>query len=240
MAYTQQTWHDEPTEDTPLSADRFTHIEQGIGDAAATADSAVQPGDLADVATSGAYSDLTGTPTLGTAAAHAATDFDTAGAAADAQTAAESYTDTNAVAVTASPSGDPGTPVWTRRLASSIATTWSNLRETYVNSVLKSWLNEWGALRGTSPYSWGDALVRAVLDDTISDTTTNSAVEVVDRRTGSDSETLWGVGWDGVVRIGGTADNLTGSATVAAVLVDNGADAPAGLPDGTLIFELPA
>ena len=41
----------------------------------ALAASATQPGDLATVATSGAYSDLSGTPTLGTAAAAAATDF---------------------------------------------------------------------------------------------------------------------------------------------------------------------
>jgi len=42
------------------------------------ADSAVQPGDLAAVATSGAYSDLSGRPTLGTAAAADADDFATA------------------------------------------------------------------------------------------------------------------------------------------------------------------
>lgn len=60
----------------------------------AEADTAVQPGDLATVATTGAYSDLTGTPTLGTAAAQNTTAFDAAGAAAAAQTAAEAYTDT--------------------------------------------------------------------------------------------------------------------------------------------------
>lgn len=49
------------------------------------ADTAVQPGDLATVATTGAYSDLSGTPTLGTAAATDATDYATAaqGALAD-------------------------------------------------------------------------------------------------------------------------------------------------------------
>ena len=41
----------------------------------ALAASATQPGDLATVATSGAYSDLSGKPTLGTAASSAATDF---------------------------------------------------------------------------------------------------------------------------------------------------------------------
>jgi hypothetical protein len=42
------------------------------------ADSAVQPGDLATVATSGAYSDLSDRPTLGTAAATDADDYATA------------------------------------------------------------------------------------------------------------------------------------------------------------------
>ena len=50
----------------------------------ALADSAVQPVDLAAVATSGAYADLSGTPTLGTAASANTGDFDPAGAAAGA------------------------------------------------------------------------------------------------------------------------------------------------------------
>lgn len=44
----------------------------------ALADTATQPADLATVATTGAYSDLTGKPTLGTAAATASTDYATA------------------------------------------------------------------------------------------------------------------------------------------------------------------
>ena len=42
------------------------------------ADSAIQPADLATVATTGAYSDLSGLPTLGTAAATSSTDYATA------------------------------------------------------------------------------------------------------------------------------------------------------------------
>jgi len=51
----------------------------------ALADSAVQPADLASVATSGQYGDLAGTPILGTAAATSSTDYATAsqGVAAD-------------------------------------------------------------------------------------------------------------------------------------------------------------
>ena len=44
----------------------------------ALAATAVQDADLATVATTGAYSDLTGKPTLGTAAATASTDYATA------------------------------------------------------------------------------------------------------------------------------------------------------------------
>lgn len=59
----------------------------------ALADSATQPADLATVATTGAYADLTGKPVLGTAAAEDTTAFDAAGSAAAAQTAANTYTD---------------------------------------------------------------------------------------------------------------------------------------------------
>lgn len=48
---------------------------------------------LADVATSGEYADLTGTPTLGTAAGADITDFDASGAATAAQAAAVAHAD---------------------------------------------------------------------------------------------------------------------------------------------------
>lgn len=40
MAYTKQTWENLPSQTTPINADRLTHIEYGIFDAAATADTA--------------------------------------------------------------------------------------------------------------------------------------------------------------------------------------------------------
>ena len=82
-----------PAHTHPLAdvADAGTAAAADVGDFAtaaqgALADSATQPGDLATVATTGAYADLTGKPTLGTAAATAATDYATAaqGAKADA------------------------------------------------------------------------------------------------------------------------------------------------------------
>ena len=55
------------------AADAWATAAQG-----ALADTATQPGDLATVATTGAYSDLSGLPTLGTAAATAASAYATA------------------------------------------------------------------------------------------------------------------------------------------------------------------
>lgn len=71
-------WNDEHTVvglGTAAEADTVDFATSAQG---TKADSAVQPGDLAAVATSGAYSDLSGTPTLGTAAAADVGDFATA------------------------------------------------------------------------------------------------------------------------------------------------------------------
>ena len=40
MAYTKQTWADLPSKTTPINAERLTHIEDGIFNAAQTADTA--------------------------------------------------------------------------------------------------------------------------------------------------------------------------------------------------------
>lgn len=63
----------------------------------ATADSAVQPGDLASVATSGAYADLSGRPTLGTAAAENVGAFATAAQGSLADTAIQRYSTRSAL-----------------------------------------------------------------------------------------------------------------------------------------------
>ena len=58
-----------------LSADRSFSLSSGSIASLLLADSAVQPGDLAVVATTGDYSDLIGLPTLGTMAAEDASDY---------------------------------------------------------------------------------------------------------------------------------------------------------------------
>jgi hypothetical protein len=72
-----------------------TDLQQALDGKATTAqgalaDSAVQPGDLAAVATTGAYADLSGKPTLGTAAAEDVGYFATAAQGAKADTSVQS------------------------------------------------------------------------------------------------------------------------------------------------------
>lgn len=70
------------------AATSFASAAQG-----AKADSAVQPGALASVATTGEYNDLAGKPTLGSAAAANASEFDAAGTAAAGVVAHEAAAD---------------------------------------------------------------------------------------------------------------------------------------------------
>src|SRR5690606_24445681 len=87
---TAVTWDD--IEDKP---DFGTASEADVEDFATSAqgelaDSAVQPGDLSTVATSGDYGDLSNTPTLGTAAAADIGDFATAAQGTLADSAVQS------------------------------------------------------------------------------------------------------------------------------------------------------
>jgi hypothetical protein len=109
-------------------ATAFASAAQG-----ALADTATQPGDLAAVATTGAYSDLTGKPTLGTASAASTGDFATAaqGALADtavqpgdltgkADLASPAFTG-NPTAPTASPGDNDGTIATTAFVTAAVA-----------------------------------------------------------------------------------------------------------------------
>lgn len=78
------------------SSSEFASATQG-----ATADSAVQPEDLAAVATSGAYADLSGGPALGSAAAESVSAFATAAQGAKADSALQPADITGKVDVTA-------------------------------------------------------------------------------------------------------------------------------------------
>lgn len=99
-----------------------------------------------------------------------------------------------------------------------------------------SWRNEWGALRGTSPYSgYGDALVRAVRADddkvgTGPSALVSNAVEIADRRTGvTNGGVIWGRSWvDGHL-------TRNGIAMADTIVLGTSDPVPAGLPAGTVI-----
>lgn len=123
----------------------------------------------------------------------------------------------------------PAAATETINLNYAIATADPDLKVVSVNGTPKSWSNEWGALRGISPYSWGDALVRAIRQ-TGDGITAGNAFEIEDRRSGT--VVMYGRRWaDGrLVR----NDNVMADTFVVA----NGATAPASLPEGTVIVEL--
>ena len=116
-------------------------------------------------------------------------------------------------------------------LASTPETSDPDTMQMTIVGVVRSWWNEWRALRGRNPYTtWADALVRAIVGN--GDHTGGNALEVVDRRTGAAASVLWGVNW-------GSGRMMQGDAQVGTVFVlqagQTTADIPATLPPGTLI-----
>lgn len=101
-----------------------------------------------------------------------------------------------------------------------------------VAGTVRSWWNEWRALRGRNPYSaYADALVRAVVMD--GDFTNGHAFEIEDRRTTNGITTIWGVHW-------GTGQMTLQDQLVGLVYTldagDTEDDVPPLLPQGTLIM----
>lgn len=249
------------------------------------ADTAVQPEALAAVATSGAYTDLTETPALGTAAAANTGDFATAAQGAKADTAVQPGDDAADLGSGAAPDGyvltadgaggaaweaasgggggggavdsvngqtgavvldadDVGAvptsitansplsgPIETRQFnfAPQSAHPDVEVLEALVGGQLRqvAWRNEWGALRGVSPYAWGDALLRAIRYswDGI---TQGQFVELEDRRSGA-AKVLWGRRWaDGALIRNGAVMADTWAAP-------EGTPIPEDLPDGTVV-----
>ncbi len=168
----------------------------------------------------------------------------TIGGISGLQTALDGKVTTN-VTMSTIPSGSQ----FSRNITYTLATDNPDIAQIAINGIVKYWHNEWGAIRGTSPYNWGDSLVRAIRStgDGISDGTGSAgsgrALEVVDRRITSPpnittsehltpSNVMWGVRWkDGRMVQGG---NMVGSVYVLDA-TQSASDIPATLPAGTLI-----
>lgn len=127
------------------------------------------------------------------------------------------------------------TPSVAERLALDYTVTTSdpNLREVVIQGTLRSWFNEWGALRGRNPYPiYADALVRAIVQGSDFVGAGGSAFEIVDR-TGGTGFTVWGRKWDGgaLVRNGHTmADTWVRPSPSTPI--------PSTLPPGTIVRTL--
>ena len=131
----------------------------------ATADTAVQPGDLASVATTGDYDDLTGKPTLGTAAAEDVTDFATAAQGVLAGTAVQPG-DLSAVAtsgayadLSGAPSipNDPGDIGAATAAQGALADT--SLQPADIGSSVQGHDSDLTAIAALDTTSWGRALL---------------------------------------------------------------------------------
>lgn len=105
-------------------------------------------------------------------------------------------------------------------------------RTVTIAGVIRSWLNEWGALRGRSPYAgFADSLIRAQTRD--GDSVNGNFIELNDNRTGSGNPVLWGVAW-------GTGEMTAGGVPVGTVFTladtEDETDIPDILPAGTLVM----
>jgi hypothetical protein len=98
-----------------------------------------------------------------------------------------------------------------------------------IGGAVRLWHNEWGALRGTSPYAWGDALIRAIRNqgDGI---TAGNFIELQDRRTGANSNIMYARRW--------TDGKLVRNGIVMAdsIVLGPSDPVPANLPAGTIIY----
>jgi hypothetical protein len=107
-----------------------------------------------------------------------------------------------------------------------------DLRTVTIAGVIRSWMNEWGALRGRSPYGgFADSLIRAQTRD--GDSTNGNFIEINDNRTGSGNPVLWGVAW-------GTGAMTQCDVPVGTVFTldddEDETDIPDILPAGTLVM----
>lgn len=114
----------------------------------------------------------------------------------------------------------------------------ANIMELWLNGKLTAYFNEWLALRGTSPYTWGDALVRGIRMDGDGISNNNRCfIEIVDRRSGAltpdTKATMWGISW--------TGDTIRNGIVMNGLWVRNSPTTPIDptLPSGTVVVTLP-
>lgn len=168
--------------------------------------------------------------------------FSDVGAAAETHThtiaqvtSLQSALDGKVDAATAHASNPGGSALRTVDLGYALASSNPDLEQVTVDGKDGAVRNEWGAIRGTSPYSWGDALVRAIRedDDGITD---GRSHELIDRRTAAPSSpgnVMWGRRWtDGAL--------IRNGIVMSDVLVkQTSEDVDPRTPTGTVVVNVP-
>lgn len=138
---------------------------------------------------------------------------------------------------------DPDAPIVQNRRATDIVPRWltsfvgdleinnQDVAQHLINGVRASWQNEWGALRGTSPVTWGDSLVRAVREET-DGIMAGRFIELVDRRDNPLPNPIYGRKWrDGML--------VRNGIDMADVWIRNGQDPiPQALPENTIVVQI--
>lgn len=123
---------------------------------------------------------------------------------------------------------------WKTELNGNLDLELMDVAQHWVNGRRVAWQNEWGALRGVSPHTWGDAILRGIReqDDGI---TAGRYVELVDRRTDappSPHQVVHGRKWrDGML--------VRNGIDMSDTWIRNGA-APISeyLPEGTIVVQI--
>lgn len=123
---------------------------------------------------------------------------------------------------------------WKTELNGSLDLELQDVAQHWVNGYRVAWQNEWGAFRGTSPHSWGDAVVRGIREDW-DGLTAGRVMELVDRRTEAfpaPNQVMWGRKWrDGML--------VRNGYDMSDTWIRNGADPiPPYLPEGTIVVQI--
>jgi len=130
--------------------------------------------------------------------------------------------------------GDQTTPLEVINLNYSVVTSSPDVEQVRINGTVSASRNEWGALRGHSPFNWGDSLVRAIVQPG-SGINQGNALEIQDRSV-SGNPVLWGRHWR-------TGNLMRNNITMADTYVTNASTTDAtinalGLPNGTIVVEI--
>lgn len=207
---------------TPLN-NAWTALKNFVNDVEATANSAVQPGDL-----DGFEKELT----AGANVTIDRTDPDAPVISASGGGGGGAVDSVNGqTGVVVLDAGNVGALADEIVLADPPDTEDPNIWQVIIGGVIRFWHNEWGAIRGRNPFpDWADALVRGIRGQ--GDNSNGNYIELEDRRTGAPTDAtkvMHGRRWSdgGLIRNGLSMSD--------AIVLGASDPVPSNLPAGSII-----